>query len=89
MKAATNQIGAGKELTGLRCPILLLPLRHDLELGVWQWPLQLQRLGHLSFEPQVDLPWRRQDDRHRFGMDRRDDSVGFGRQEAEQLVLPL
>jgi hypothetical protein len=52
------------------------------------WPLQLERLGHLPFEPKIELARRCQNDGHRLGMNRRDDRVGLGRQEAEQLVLP-
>jgi hypothetical protein len=36
-------------LRGLGRPVLFLALRHDLERGVGQWPLQLERLGHFFF----------------------------------------
>jgi hypothetical protein len=53
--------------------VFLFAPRHDLQRLILQWALQFQRRDCFALEPQLDLLRRRQDDRHRFRMDRRDD----------------
>ena len=53
-------------------------------------PLQSKSVSRrLGRKPEVNLAGVSQDDRHGLRMDRRDDRVGFRRQESEKLVLAV
>jgi hypothetical protein len=97
--------GSPRRRNNLRCPagvrsnrgsqcdlwasVLLLPLRHDPQRVVRKGPLQCQRLRGIGLEPLVNLGGCRQNDRHGLGVNRCDDCVSLGRQEAEKLMLAL
>jgi hypothetical protein len=65
---------------------LLGAAHHDLERIIGQRPLQRLRLIPRRARPNVALLVGRQDHGHRLGMDRRDNSVRRGRQEAIDKV---
>jgi hypothetical protein len=64
--------------------VLLLALGDDPQRFVRQRPLKFQRVDRLALKPLVNLGGRRQNDRHRLGVNRRDDRVGVRRQEADR-----
>jgi hypothetical protein len=74
---------------GLARAILLLAARDNSQHIVRQWSLQFEGLRRISQQPQIDLLRRCQDDRHRLGMDRGDNSVRLCGEKAEQLMLPI
>src|SRR5882757_10173628 len=65
---------------------LVLAARDDLQRFVQQWPLQCLRLFPRRAQPGVALLRRRQDHRHRLGMDWLDDRVRRGGQETVDAV---
>ena len=69
--------------------VFLLPFGYDVQGVVRQWPLEPQRRGRLAFKPKLELFGRRQNNRHRLGVNWRDDGLCLCRQEAEQLVLAV
>ena len=72
-----------------RNAILLVGAARDDPQGiVRQWPLQRFRLFPRRTHPDVPLFVGRQKDRHRLRMDRRNDAIRLGRQEAVDQVRP-
>jgi len=70
-------------------PIFLVFAAHDdLERIIRQWPLQHLRFIPRRTHPDIALLIGGQDHRHRLVMDRRDDRVQRGCQEAVDLMRP-
>src|SRR5271157_3435715 len=68
-------------------PIFSLPFRDNPQRLLRQRPLQGERVRRLGPEPQIDFVRRRQNDRHRLFVNRRDDRVCFRGQKAEELMV--
>ena len=71
-------------------PFVVYAKRHSrsrpaphVQHAIRQRPLKFQRLDGLALQPEVELLSCGQDHRHRFGMDGRDDGVGFRGQKPE------
>ena len=88
MPALPNQSAKPPALVGCACtksyqtrtrPVFTLTAGDNPQRVVRQWLPQFEGLGRIRREPKVDLCRRRQDHRHRLGMDRRDDGVGLRR----------
>lgn len=91
-QASLRPVCAGVLLAGhrkRRRVLLRAAPRNDRQKRLRQGALEGAGLAPRRVQPDLPLLPCGQDDRHRLGVDRRDDGVGLAGQEAEQLVLTV
>ena len=71
-----------------RGPSSFSPLATMRRASPGEWPLQFERLRRVGQEPQVDFCRRRQNDRHRLGMNWGDDGIRFCRRKPNNSCCP-